>query len=384
MMNRMAQERCRILFVTSFDVRLIDSVNTDGSMIRLLKDFLRIYEDMCDVFLFTGDTRKFELAPTIKHVPSAFFQRFGLWHLSYAVLSTFKVARRLKGNSLVRGFCAACPGAILAAKIKKKPSIVFYEYNWAHQVTYVNKGRVLGTVARLIEDYVIKNTDVVVTRTESLEKELHQRGAKRVAIIPLTFDEDVFRPGLDVTELKKRFGVRDEKILMFIGRLHPVKRLDLLLKAVQQLDMKFKLFIVGAGELEDELKEMAESLGVADEVLFTGAVPYSDVPKFINMADLMVMTSSIEGQPRVLIEAMSCGTPAVGTNVFGIKDTIIDGVTGYLTSDDPAIIAEKISKALENEALPQMCRSVALTKYSKQECASKEKALFKELLGLDN
>ena len=49
-----------------------------------------------------------------------------------------------------------------------------------------------------------------------------------------------------------------------------------------------------------------------------------------------------------------------------------------------AIIAKKISKALENEALPQMCRSVALTKYSKKECASKEKALFKELLGLDN
>ena len=384
MMNRMAQERCRILFVTSFDTRLIDSLNTDGSMIRLLKEFLRIYEDMCDLFLFTGDTRKFELAPTVKHVPSAFFQRFGLWHLSYAVLSAFKIARRLKGNSLVRGFCAACPGAILAAKIKRKPSIVFYEYNWAYQVTYVNKGRVIGTVARLIEDYVIKNANVVVTRNESLEKELHQRGAKRVAIIPLTFDLDVFRPGLRVTELKKRYGIRDEKILMFIGRLHPVKRLDLLLKAVQQLDMKFKLFIVGTGELEDELKEMAKSLGVADKVLFTGAVPYSDVPRFMNMADLMVMTSSIEGQPRVLIEAMSCGTPAVGTNVFGIRDTIIDGVTGYLTSDDPATIAKQISKALENEALPQMCRSVALTKYSREECVSKERALFKELLGLEN
>ncbi len=384
MMNRMVQERCRILFVTSFDVRLIDSVNTDGSMIRLLKDFLRIYEDMCDVFLFTGDNREFKLAPTIKHIPSAFFQRFGLWHLSYAVLSTFKVARRLKGNSLVRGFCAACPGAILAAKIKRKPSIVFYEYNWAYQVTYVNKGRALGTVARLIEDYVIKNADVVVTRNESLENELHQRGAKRVSIVPLTFDEDVFRPGLEVTELKKRYGVRDEKILMFVGRLHPVKRLDLLLKAVQQLDLKFKLFIVGAGELEDELKELAESLGVADKAIFTGAVPYPDVPKFINMADLMVMTSSIEGQPRVLIEAMSCATPAVGTNVFGIRDTIIDGVTGYLTSDDPTDIAKKISKALENEALPQVCRSVALTKYSKHECALKEKALFKELLRLDS
>jgi len=383
-MNRTGHQQCRILFVTSFDIRLIDSIRTDGSMIRLLKDFLSIYEDMCEVFLFTGDTRKFDLTPTIKHVPAAFFQRFGLWHLSYAVVSTFKVARRLKGNALVRGFCAACPGAILAAKIKRKPSIVFYEYNWAYQVTHVNKGRALGTIAKLIEDYVIKNADVVVTRNESLKNELHQRGARKVTIIPLTFDEDVFRPGLDVTELKNKYGVLDEKILMSIGRLHPVKRLDLLLKAVAQLDKKFKVFMVGTGELEDQLKEIAESLGIADKVLFTGPVPYSEVPAFINMADLLVMTSSIEGQPRVLIEAMSCGTPAVGTNVCGIRDTIEDGVTGYLASDDPSDIAEKISKALENEAFPEMCRSHALERYSKHTCASKEKALIKELLRLEN
>ncbi len=376
----MTHERCRLLFVTSFDVRLVDSVNTDGSMIRLLKDFLLPYEGRCDLFLFTGDTRKFELASAIEHVPSALFHRFGLWHLSYAVVSTFKIAKRLKGNSLVRGFCAACIGAVLAAKLKKKPSIVFYEYNWAHQVTYVNKGRALGTLASLIENYVIKNADVVVTRNASLENELHQRGARRVVIIPITFDEDVFRLGIDVTELKQGYGIQDEKILMFIGRLHPVKRLDLLLRAVKQLDQKFKLFIVGTGALENELKEMAESLGIADKVIFTGAVPHSEVPKFMNMADLIVMTSSIEGQPRVLIEAMSCGTPAVGTNVFGISDTIEDDVTGYLASDDPSDIAEKISKALEKDEFPQMCRSVALNKYSKTLCEAKEKALIEELL----
>jgi glycosyltransferase involved in cell wall biosynthesis len=324
----MTQDRCRLLFVTSFDARLVDSVNTDGSMIRLLKDFLLPYEGMCDLFLFTGDTRRFELESAIEHVPSALFHRFGLWHLSYTVLSTFKIAKRLKGKSLVRGLSAACPGAILAAKLKEKPSVVFYEYNWAYQVTHVNKGRALGTLASLIENYVIKNADVVVTRNASLKSELDQRGAKRVVTIPLTFDEGVFRPGIDVTELKKRYGIQDEKILMFVGRLHPVKRLDLLLRAVQQLDQKYKLFIVGTGVLENELEEMAESFGVADKVVFTGAVPYSEVPKFMNMADLIVMTSSIEGQPRVLIEAMSCGTPAVGTDVFGIRDTIEDGVTG--------------------------------------------------------
>lgn len=120
MMNRMAQERCRILFVTSFDVRLVDSVNTDGSMIRLLQDFLRIYEDMCDIFLFTGDTRKFELAPTIKHVPSAFFQRFGLWHLSYAVLSYIQSCPAIEGQLSCKGLLCRLSRSDFGSKNQKK------------------------------------------------------------------------------------------------------------------------------------------------------------------------------------------------------------------------------------------------------------------------
>jgi glycosyltransferase involved in cell wall biosynthesis len=382
MINRMGQQRCRILFVTSYDARLVDSVNTDGSMIRLLKDFLLRYEDMCDLFLFTGDTSKFALASAIEHVPSAFFQRFGLWHLSYTALSAFQVAKRLKGNALVRGLSAACPGAIVAARAKKKPSVVFYEYNWAYQVTHVNQGKILGTLARLIEDFVIKNADAVVTRNKPLETELYKRGAKRVVIIPLTFDKNIFKPGIDPSELKKMYGVRDEKVLMFVGRLHPVKRLDLLLRAAAKLNDHFKLFIVGTGVLENELKETAKSLGIAEKVIFTGAIHYAEMPKYMNMADLIVMTSLTEGQPRVLIEAMSCGTPAVGTNVSGINDTIDDGVTGYLASDDPEDIARKISQALANETFPKMCRAIALEKYSNEACARKERQLFKELLAL--
>jgi len=380
----MGHSNCRMLFVTSFDVRIIDSIKTDGSMFRLLKEVVLQYEDTCDLFLFTGDTKTCELAPSIKHVPCSLFHKFGLWHASYAILSAFKIAKYLKGNALVRGFSAACPAAIVAAKAKGKPSLVFYEYNWAYQVKYVNKGKMFGALAQLIEDYVIRNADVVITRNASLENEARQRGAKRVVIIPLTFDEQVFKPGIDVTELKKTYHVGDEKILMFIGRLHPVKRLDLLLNAVAKLNDDFKLFIVGTGTLEGELREMAQSLGIAHKVVFTGAVHYSEVPKYMNMADLIVMTSSVEGQPRVLIEAMSCGTPAVGTAVFGIKDTIEDGVTGYVTSDDPADIADKITKALTNIALPQMCRSVSLEKYSNEACALKEKMLCKELLHLDS
>ena len=81
-------------------------MNTDGSTIRLLKDSLLPYASMCDLFLFTGDTHRFELASAIEHVPSALFHRFGLWHLSYTVMSAFKIAKRLKGKSLVKGFSA--------------------------------------------------------------------------------------------------------------------------------------------------------------------------------------------------------------------------------------------------------------------------------------
>lgn len=109
-------DRCRILFVNSFDVRLIDSKKTDNSVIHQLEQVMLKYRGLCDLLLFTGDTVKFDLAPPIEHFPSALFQKFGLWHLSYAILGTFKIAKQLNGRSLVRGFIAGCPGAILGSK----------------------------------------------------------------------------------------------------------------------------------------------------------------------------------------------------------------------------------------------------------------------------
>lgn len=380
----MSAGRCRILFVNSFDVRLIDSKKTDNSVINQLEQVMLKYKGLCDLLLFTGDTVKFDLAPPIEHFPSALFQKFGLWHLSYAILSTFKMARQLKGRSLVRGFNAGCPGAILAAKIKQKPSMVFYEYNWAYQVTNINKGKMFGAIAKLIENYVIRNADVIVARHESLEKEAYERGAKRVALIPFSVDEDVFKPGIDVKELKKLYNIVDEKVLMYIGRLHPVKRLDLLLKSVAKLREEFKLFIIGAGLLEEELKEYSKLLGINDKVIFTGAIQYDDIPRYMNLADLIVLTSAIEGQPRVILESMFCGTPAVGTNVFGIRDTIEDGVTGYLTSADPEDIRNKISKALNDDHLSIACREYALHNYSREKINSKELAIAKQVLDLNN
>jgi glycosyltransferase involved in cell wall biosynthesis len=167
---------------------------------------------------------------------------------------------------------------------------------------------------------------------------------------------------------------------MYIGRLHPVKRLNLLLESVAKLQENFKLFIVGAGALEEELEEYAKSLEISDKVIFTGAVQFNDIPRYMNLADLIVLTSAIEGQPRVIVESMFCGTPAVGTNVFGISDTIEDGVTGYLTSADPEDIANKILKALHDDQLSITCREHALQNYSREIVNAKELAIAKELL----
>ena len=380
----MSRERCRILFVNSFDVRLIDSKKTDGSVISQLEEVMLKYKGLCDLLLFTGDTIKFDLTPPIEHLPSALFQKFGLWHLSYMLLGTFKIAKHLKGKSLVRGFNTGCPGAILATKIKNKPSMVFYEYNWAYQVANINKGKIFGAVAELIENYVIRNADVIVARHKSLEKEAYERGAKRVVLIPYSVDEAVFKPGIAVEELKEFYNITDEKVLMYIGRLHPVKRLRLLLESVAKLQENFKMFIVGAGALEEELEEYAKLLGINDKVIFTGAVQFNDIPKYMNLADVIVLTSAIEGQPRVIVESMFCGTPAVGTNVFGISDTIADGVSGYLTSTDPEDIANKISKALQDDQLSVACREYALQNYSRETANSKELAIAKELLGWDD
>lgn len=123
-----------------------------------------------------------------------------------------------------------------------------------------------------------------------------------------------------------------EKVICSVGRLCLTKRFDLLMEAFDEIADKIpehKLIIYGGGELADELQKKADSLKAHDRIILAGATP--DAVKFVNKAQIFVLSSELEGMPNALMEALAMGVPCVSTRCeIGPEELIEDGVNGLL------------------------------------------------------
>ncbi len=150
--------------------------------------------------------------------------------------------------------------------------------------------------------------------------------------------------------------------LVFCGRLNgsrdPVKRVDLLLKAMPQVLERhsLELNILGTGSRSNEYAKLARVCGIEEQVHFLGHVDHGMLPKYYAAADLFVLPSRMESFGLVLVEAMACGLPVVATRVGGIPEVVEEGVTGLLVApDDSRALAEAINSLLDD---PQRMRSM--------------------------
>ena len=144
-------------------------------------------------------------------------------------------------------------------------------------------------------------------------------------------------------------------IIGSIGRLHPVKGYDLLIRAIATLpNKKVQLKIAGVGAELDNLKSLAKELGVTDRVKFVGFK--KDIYKFLNGIDIYVQSSVNEGFGLAVIEAMSQRLPVVVTPVGSLKEIIKDGKTGIISKDSwPESLADAISGLIED---PKLSREI--------------------------
>jgi glycosyltransferase involved in cell wall biosynthesis len=156
----------------------------------------------------------------------------------------------------------------------------------------------------------------------------------RLLVIPYGLDFPVLsksNPALH--ELKKKFGILDdEKVILYVGRLVQMKRVELVLSTTAQLlkeGFKVKALIVGDGPQRNNLEELAQS--IRQNVIFTGFLS-KDLSVCYQIADLLILPSISEGLPAVLMEAASFGVPVVATNTNGIPDIVIHGRTGFLVN----------------------------------------------------
>ncbi len=158
--------------------------------------------------------------------------------------------------------------------------------------------------------------------------------ARIIQILPCAIDGNKFTPGLKEPELLIKYGLTDAKVLMTVARLWPgdiYKGVDVTIQAIPQIAIAFpevKYLVIGRGEDQPRLAQLAANLGVSDRVIFAGFVPTEQLILHYRLADAYVMPSQ-EGFGIVYLEAMACGVPVLSGDDDGSSDPLQDGKLGW-------------------------------------------------------
>jgi len=175
---------------------------------------------------------------------------------------------------------------------------------------------------------------------------------ERIGVVPCGVNMGTFKPQ-DKGAVKQQLGLPDDNIILFAGRIEPLKGIDRLLKAFSclQNEHRSRLIIIG-GDIHSQqeiarLKKLSRELNIEGMVTFLGLVRYEQMPLFYSAADVCVIPSYYESFGLVALESLACGTPVVTTNVGDMNNIIRQGKTGYVVADNsPRQLANSIAQLL--------------------------------------
>ena len=211
--------------------------------------------------------------------------------------------------------------------------------------------------------------------------------AQKIQVIHNGIDGEEFNPNVDNTKIKINRGLKDAKVVLFVGRLERIKGLYLLIDVAKQIireKSNVYFLIVGSGVHEDELAKMGDAL--EGRVIFTGRVPHELLPFYYSTADVVVIPSLYAGCPLTLLEAMASAKPIVTTiadfdNYF---DNIEKQVVLVKEANNSGVLAQKIIDLLSNEEyqaeLGSSARLKVLECLTWEKIATETSKLYKHLL----
>lgn len=183
-------------------------------------------------------------------------------------------------------------------------------------------------------------------------REVERFPPHKVFVIPNGVDTDRFRPQPPDEAVRCQLNLPRAPVVGIVAALRPEKDHELFLRVaarVRQAVPQAQFMIVGGGELQGQLEQSANGLGIRSAVHFLGT--RSDIPELLSLVDVSVLTSKMEASPVTILEAMACGKPCVAPRVGSIPETIVDGETGYLTPPgDEAGLAAAILRLLTDPA----------------------------------
>ncbi|HEY9199212.1 MAG TPA: glycosyltransferase [Gammaproteobacteria bacterium] len=202
-----------------------------------------------------------------------------------------------------------------------------------------------GRVYTAVDKFLLRFFDRVIVVSARMQTHLRERGipAHKIALIQNALIVEQYRPDRGDRSVRAEWSIPEHhKVVGKIGRLSPEKCQDLFLRAAAELlreDTAVSFVLIGIGPEEERLRRLAEELGISAHVVFAGY--RGDMQRVYNSLDLVVQSSSTEGMPNVILEALLMRVPVVATDVGGTAEIVTDGESGRLIppNDQASLVA---------------------------------------------
>lgn len=261
--------------------------------------------------------------------------------------------------------------ALFAAIIKRRPLLTTFHGSDALIEPLRNK------MYSKLQQFVASRSDYIIAVSNEvrnvLVSHLHAEPAK-ISVISCGVDTWLFTP-LEKMDTRRSLKIYEgERVVLFVGQLSYGKGVDIISECARRMpDVTFLL--VGAGPLRTN----------RENCTCVGSYPNSEIPRWINAADVFLLPSRSEGTPVVLMEALSCGVPVVASKVGGIPDLVKDGQTGYLVEpEDVDSFEQRLRELLDDpekrKQMGQQGRKDMIENYDIHKVAERLKHVYEKAL----
>lgn len=269
--------------------------------------------------------------PNYFPLPGKFFSPIkGIWFF----LFTFNLIKRITKEfnfDIIHAYRVYPEGvaAILLGKLFKKPVVI------SARGSDINVSTQNYLIRRQIS-YAIKRAKKVITVSRALKKRLKDLGVseERVYVMPKGVGLNQFRVMCKAEAREKLNLPQDRKIILYVGNLVDIKNPSALIKSILYIPEKdrnnYFFVMVGSGNLRSRLEREIDNNNCNSFFHLVGDVDSSQIPLWMNAADVLTLTSFNEGMPNVLYEAFACGLPVIAANVGGVPEVIENGKNGFL------------------------------------------------------
>jgi glycosyltransferase involved in cell wall biosynthesis len=218
---------------------------------------------------------------------------------------------------------------------------------------------ILRPATKILEKLVYSKVDEILAITPHHSRYVIDMGAPeaRVKLLPLPIDTNLFRPSVDCSAVRQRWGLSEtDKIIVFVGTLFEFSGLDGFIREMPQIVQRIpetKLLIVGDGAQRRKLESLVAELGLQRYVIITGFEPYQTMPQYMNAATVCINPFLVENEtkdifPGKVIQYISCGKATVATPLLGITTLLPDESKGIVYASNAKEMAAKVVWLLES------------------------------------